>query len=307
MSVALIVCALGIPCEEDDFHCHDYCDNPLSHVTPQPVKPKAASAMPASDLGCKEPMVIPVKISGPTVPKNLKIPDNLNPVKASAMIDNGASTQVIDPDFIMNLNLKFDLKPKLDTLIVFDGRESEDLLTHTCTLNLTIDQHLETLTFQVTRLAGWQMILGKTWLKKQNSAIDWLRNSVSFASGYCQAHCLPTRSPTNSAPSQTPGNPAAPGQYKIALVSRVVFRHAVKAPASELFMMAMSAIRGQPEQPDPAKHPNYHANLVPECYHDLLPLFMKKGADKLPPHWYVDHEIPLTTDKEGNSAKPPMG
>ena len=42
--------------------------------------------------------------------------------------------------------------------------------------------------------------------------------------------------------------------------------------------------------------------MVPSQYHDFLPLFTKKGADKLPPHRYVDHEIPLEADK-----KPPMG
>ena len=56
------------------------------------------------------------------------------------------------------------------------------------------------------------------------------------------------------------------------------------------------------EDVDPAKHPEYLANLVPKQYHDFLPLFTKKGADELPPHRYVDHEIPLETDK-----KPPMG
>jgi hypothetical protein len=33
--------------------------------------------------------------------------------------------------------------------------------------------------------------------------------------------------------------------------------------------------------------------LVPPEYHDHLLLFTKKEADKLPPHRYLDHEIPL--------------
>ena len=47
--------------------------------------------------------------------------------------------------------------------------------------------------------------------------------------------------------------------------------------------------------------PSNRKNLVPTQYYDLLPLFRKKEADKLPPHQYVDHAIPLITDK-----KPPM-
>ena len=42
--------------------------------------------------------------------------------------------------------------------------------------------------------------------------------------------------------------------------------------------------------------------LVPRQYHDLIPLFMKTEANKLPLHRYVDHAIPLLDNK-----KPPMG
>ena len=95
------------------------------------------------------------------------IPVHLNQdITASAMIDSGASTQFIDLDFAIKNNLPLTLKPKPETLIVVDGREAENQLTHTCTLDLTVDQHLETLTFQVTKLARRNMILGKTWLKR---------------------------------------------------------------------------------------------------------------------------------------------
>ena len=66
--------------------------------------------------------------------------------------------------------------------------------------------------------------------------------------------------------------------------------------------MTMSAVLE-----DPANHPDYPMNLVSDRYPDLLPLFQKKGADKLPPHRYVDHGIPLKTNKEGNPTKPSMG
>ena len=62
--------------------------------------------------------------------------------------------------------------------------------------------------------------------------------------------------------------------------------------------MSMSAIVPK----DPVKHLDYSTNLVPDWYYDLLPLFIKKGADKLPLHQYEDYEIPLVADK-----KPPMG
>ena len=42
--------------------------------------------------------------------------------------------------------------------------------------------------------------------------------------------------------------------------------------------------------------------LVPRQYHNLIPLFTKTEADKLLPHWYIDHAIPLLDKK-----KPLMG
>ena len=63
------------------------------------------------------------------------------------------------------MNLEMTLKPESQDLILADGKPSPiRKITHTCTLKLTIDQHEENLTFQVTKLAGWDLIVGKPWL-----------------------------------------------------------------------------------------------------------------------------------------------
>ena len=61
------------------------------------------------------------------------------------MIDSlsGASTQFIDPDFARQLGLPLDPKPVPEALIVVDGCKAAPL-THSCTIDLMIDQHLET-------------------------------------------------------------------------------------------------------------------------------------------------------------------
>ena len=100
-----------------------------------------------------------------------------------AMIDIGASTQFIDLDVAVNNDLPPTLKLTPETLIVVYRREAENQLIHTCTLDLTIDQHFETLTFQVSKLVGWNMIVEKTWLKRHNPVIDWAKNTVTFSSG----------------------------------------------------------------------------------------------------------------------------
>ena len=84
------------------------------------------------------------------------------------------------------------------------------------------------------------------------------------------------------------------------MILRAAFRHAVRSPEAELFVIATSAIQDSKPGPDPAKHLDYSANIVPEAYQDNMSLFAKKEADKLPTHRYVDHEIPIT-------GKPPLG
>ena len=79
------------------------------------------------------------------------------------------------------------------------------------------------------------------------------------------------------------------------MISRAAFRLAIEQEDSQVILLAMSSTQ---EPTDPAKHPDYPGNMVPSQYHDFLPLFTKKGADKLPPHRYVDHEIPLEADKK---------
>ena len=84
------------------------------------------------------------------------------------------------------------------------------------------------------------------------------------------------------------------------MISRATFKYAANSDRSELFVIAASTIWDKPD-PNPAKHPDYPVNFVPGAYHEYLPLFAKEEADKLPPHRYMDHEIPI------GDNKPPMG
>lgn len=109
-------------------------------------------------LQCNEPMIVAIRLKKDTT--------------GSARIDSGASTQFIAIDLAVKNNLPLKLKPKPETPIVVDGKEAENQLTDICTFRLTVHQDLETLTFQVTKLADWNMILRKTWLKRHNLVIN---------------------------------------------------------------------------------------------------------------------------------------
>jgi hypothetical protein len=90
--------------------------------------------------------------------------------------------------------LKLRRKAVPEVLTVVDGRTSvAGDLTHEVTIQLLIDQHLENVVFQVTKVGSVPLILGKTWLRRHTPLIDWANNTVNFRSAWCQAHCLPHR------------------------------------------------------------------------------------------------------------------
>jgi len=230
----------------------------------------------SADLGSEDPLTLPCLVN--------------NTLPATCMVDSGASSQFIDLDFALNMDLPLILKKKPEDLVLADGARSKvGQITHTCTVKLTIDQHTEDLTFHVTKLAGWNLIVGKPWLCLHNPAIDWTLNAISFTSKFCQSHCRSHKPTSLSATATSP--------LSISMISRAALRVAIKEPGAQFFIAAIYATpddEGEPEEPA--------AKLVPEEYHEFLPIFSEKEARILPPHRYVDHAIPL---EEG--VKPPFG
>ena len=82
-------------------------------------------------------------------------------------------------------------------------------------------------------------------------------------------------------------------ENRIVVVLRTAFQHLTKSPGTATYLRA--AI---PEIIDPSST----RDLVLNQYHNLLLLFTKKKGDKLQPHQYGNHAIPLIQDK-----KLPMG
>jgi len=204
------------------------------------------------------------------------------------MVDSGASSQFIDLDFALNLNFPLVPKEKPEDLVLADGAQSiAGQITHTCTLKLAIDQHMEELTFQVTKLTSWNLIVGKPWLRRYNPTINWVMNTIAFSSGYCHAHCLPTRpSPVTSLTNK----------FHISLISQAALRVALKDPDSCFCIMALyNSPDYAPTTPvtSVSKGDDLTKELVLQDYYDYLVLFSEKEARILPPSRYVDHAIPL--------------
>ncbi|RKF62889.1 hypothetical protein OnM2_029079 [Erysiphe neolycopersici] len=100
-------------------------------------------------------------------------------VKAYTMIDSGASTSFIDDKFVKKYQLITRPKGIAEAVHVVDGRESASgLITHEIDLPLNINDHSEILTFQVTRIARYDIILGKSWLSKHDPQFPSLHLTV---------------------------------------------------------------------------------------------------------------------------------
>jgi hypothetical protein len=69
-------------------------------------------------------------------------------------------------------------------------------ITHTCELVVTIDDHVETLTFAVTNTGSSNAILGLSWLRFHNPLVDWRTGKICFTN--CpSACCLAPPPPVN--------------------------------------------------------------------------------------------------------------
>jgi hypothetical protein len=189
-------------------------------------------------------------------------------IPAIAMVDSGASSTFIDEDFIKTHNLKTTKKAVPETLNLVDGNEtSSGKITQEITLEMEIDAHLETVTFQVTKLADYPVILGKTWLNHHDPSISWSKNELKFTSPKCATHC-------------------APVPLTIQSIQIKDYEDKLKQSIPGIFADELAQLK----------------KIIPAKYHYLLSLFSKCQADKLPPHRYIDHMIQL---EEG--TKPPFG
>ena len=187
---------------------------------------------------------------------------------AHCMVDSGATSLFVDHSFLSKHNLVPTLKSSPESLFVVDGREhSAGKITHEILLEFALGAHVESVIFHVTKLADYDMILGKSWLNCHDPHISWPKNTLSFPAPRCIAHMATPQPPLSFVPATV-----SPAKVSAASV---------------------------PLSPSEIKELE---SLVPPAYHEFLPLFSKSQADVLPPHRYIDHEIPLV-----DAAKPSFG
>jgi hypothetical protein len=194
------------------------------------------------------------------------------------MVDSGAMASFIDVSFAQSLKLPLTPKSSPVNVVAFNGHPS-GTIHFECSLTLCVGHHSEIITFDVTTLGHFPIILGMPWLKLHDPSLVWSKRQLFFNSDYCLSHCLCSNTSSNTQ-----------DLIELPLV-----------PVSSASADSVPIIHSASTDPK-LKAAIPLSSLVPTCFHDLLDAFSKDKSNTLPPHGPYDHHIPLI---EGES--PPFG
>ena len=229
------------------------------------------------------------------------IADKGKEIETHALIDCGASGfAFIDEKFVSQHNLPRHQLRVPRALEVIDGRPiSSGDITEIVKLPLLVNKHQEMLPAFVTSLGQYPLVLGIPWLRHHDVSINFKANTLQFASPDCMGRCM---TKPVSAKGTAPPKPI-PSKVAIAALSTRSMDNLLRSKRShqlQVFTLSLYEINRALAEHDKKEKPL--SEIVPPEFHEFLPLFEKKLADKLPPHRSYDHTIPL---KEG--FQPPFG
>jgi len=170
---------------------------------------------------------------------------------------------------------------------------------------MKIQEHKEQLPMFITKLGHYPIVLGIPWLRLHNIAVRFASNTVTFGSQYCITHCHDASETVQGVTEEPPEpiyqvkdifepkiRPLRPFRGDIVMVNGASFFRIVKKGKLMLFKASLHDINKAIETKDLKQRPL--EEVIPEQYHEFLPLFNKVLADRLPPHRPgIDHEVRL--------------
>jgi hypothetical protein len=233
-------------------------------------------------------------------------------IQTHALIDCGATgIAFMDQDFARHHEVPLrELKEKRQVEVI-DGRtiESGDI-THLAEVGMNIQDHKEKIPMFVTKLGHYPIVLGIPWLRLHDVAVRFASNTVTFGSQYCVNHCHDTPV-TVQGVTEEPPEPIyeekklwtadiwkpRPFRGNIVMLNGASFFRMVTQGRLTIFKASLYDINKAIEAQDFKEKPLQE--IIPNLYHEFLPLFSKVLADRLPPHRpNIDHEVRL---KEGET------
>jgi len=212
----------------------------------------------------------------------------------------------IDQDFVLHQQMPHPELNKTKQVEVIDGRpiESADI-TLIAKVGMKIQDYEEQLPMFITMLGNYPIVPGIPWLRLHDVAVHFASNTVTFGPQSCTTHCHDTPVMVQGV-TEEPLEPIYPVKDvfepqmreqrtfwgNIAMLNGSSFFRMEKKAKVIVCKASLYDINTAIQVKDLKKH--HLEEIVPEQYHEFLPLFRKVIADRLPPHRQgIDPEVQL--------------
>lgn len=107
------------------------------------------------------------------------------------MVDSGATDLFLDTQFVRKHEFELVLMDKARELRIVDGSvPAAGPVSHYTEQLIDFGGHTSIERFYITDLGGYDMIIGKSFLRVHNPFIDWENNRLCFNKEYCRQNCL---------------------------------------------------------------------------------------------------------------------
>lgn len=220
----------------------------------------------------------------------------------SVLVDSGASEDYVSAALVTSLKLPV-VEGEPTSVRLGDGHRGDASFV-VPRLTYRVKSFKDTRSFRVTKLAGYDIILGKPWLTQFNPSIDWVANSVRFWHKAVQFILEPPKQSDEGVSLIKPQKLAKllrqGERCFMAVVSEVCERESTLSSAEST---ASHGASGDLE----AQFPSAFKDTIQEVKPAMQRVLQRFGKlfgplpKRLPPQRDVDHEIEL-----GPGTKPPF-
>jgi hypothetical protein len=218
-------------------------------------------------------------------------------ITTHALIDCGATgIAFMDQHFARHHQIPLQELKQQEQVQVIDGRpiKSGDIM-HIAKVGMEVQNHKEQLPMFFTKLGHYPIVLGIPWLQLDDEGVRFASNTVMFGPQYCITHCHDASIPVQGVTEEPPEpvyqveeifepqiRPPRTFQGNILMLNGASFFCVVKKGKLTVFKASLYDINKAIKAMDLKERPL--EEIVPEQYHEFLPLFNQMLADRLPPH-----------------------
>ncbi|SAL96232.1 hypothetical protein, partial, partial [Absidia glauca] len=223
-------------------------------------------------------------------------------ITVPALIDTGAHSCFMSEALVKQNNIPCKKKPEPIPIHTIDGSPlSGDGITHeTMPIELIIDGHKETATFNILSRSTYPIILGAPWYKKHDPVtINWNAKRITFKASpqneeQPQPEYIVAAFTTTDQIIQEPTTPTLANQTTQDWEDTIT-ETVEKLKALSIDQISDETITNPDSNPDSQHESETEPceTKVPEKYKNFAPVFNKISADILPCHRKYDMEITL--------------